>query len=211
MPKTSDKPKIPRPPNAFIIYRSQMQRTLPPETIRNQPEVSRIIGGMWRSEPPEVKARFEERAALKKREHEHAYPGYKYAPRRKEPKNQEDRQWAKDTKGVVASERDYHSAAGLHDNLQKHRTPTPAFLLQANQPVQYPFEYAGAPPGLDPSFDFYSPNQCDVGMTSMAPPNVAYYLPYLYSGSVGFSDMGSYAPRPSADDEWNGYINMLSA
>lgn len=69
--------KILRPPNAWILYRSdkladakdsQGQRT-------PQAELSKHIAESWRAEPPEVKRQYERQAELRKLQHEAQYPG----------------------------------------------------------------------------------------------------------------------------------------
>ncbi|KAG6885292.1 hypothetical protein C0993_003576 [Termitomyces sp. T159_Od127] len=76
---SSRQQKIPRPPNAFIIYRSFVGERLPlppPGTRRNQTEVSKIAGEMWRNESSEVKDEFRRQAAIAKAEHAAKYPDY---------------------------------------------------------------------------------------------------------------------------------------
>ncbi|KAL8380707.1 hypothetical protein RB595_005133 [Gaeumannomyces hyphopodioides] len=76
-------PKIPRPRNAFILYRQNKQAQV---AARNpglpNPEISKIIGSQWQKEPEEVKNFWRHNAIEEKRNHEKQYPGYKYAPRR---------------------------------------------------------------------------------------------------------------------------------
>ncbi|KAF8074522.1 hypothetical protein FPV67DRAFT_1619050 [Lyophyllum atratum] len=93
MPRQEKPDRIPRPPNSFILYRSEMGPRLPPPsppgTFRTQAEISRIIGTLWRNEDPAVRAEFERRAALKKMEHEVMHPDYRYKPRSKAEKEVE--------------------------------------------------------------------------------------------------------------------------
>ncbi|KLU89560.1 hypothetical protein MAPG_08531, partial [Magnaporthiopsis poae ATCC 64411] len=76
-------PKIPRPRNAFILYRQNKQAQV---AARNpglpNPEISKIIGRQWRQETEEVKNFWRHNAVEEKRNHEKQYPGYKYTPRR---------------------------------------------------------------------------------------------------------------------------------
>ncbi|KAG6890845.1 hypothetical protein C0992_012484 [Termitomyces sp. T32_za158] len=77
---SSHQEKIPRPPNAFLIYRSFVgeRLPLPPSgTRRNQIEVSKIAGEMWRNESLQVKDEFRKRAAIAKAEHATKYPDYR--------------------------------------------------------------------------------------------------------------------------------------
>ncbi|KAG9093304.1 hypothetical protein FS749_014641 [Ceratobasidium sp. UAMH 11750] len=80
----------PRPPNAWILYRSDKLRELaavqPPGPRKPQAEISKIISQMWSAEGPETKGHYEARAEEKKAEHAALYPDYKFAPMKKEDK-----------------------------------------------------------------------------------------------------------------------------
>lgn len=72
--KGSDHP--PRPPNAFILYRSEQIKILKEGGAPKKPQsdISKLIGGMWRSESVEVRRWFEHQAELKKLEHAETFP-----------------------------------------------------------------------------------------------------------------------------------------
>ncbi|KAL8284180.1 hypothetical protein RQP46_004929 [Phenoliferia psychrophenolica] len=77
----------PRPPNAWILYRSQQIRNLKqdPELAKKpQSDISKVIGLMWRSENAETRAFYELQAEVKKAEHKDMYPDYRFSPVRKE-------------------------------------------------------------------------------------------------------------------------------
>jgi len=82
--------KVPRPPNAWILYRSDKVRELPPlapgEQRRAQGEVSKIISAMWAQESDETRQEYEKRAEAAKIEHALKYPNYRYKPLTKEEK-----------------------------------------------------------------------------------------------------------------------------
>lgn len=86
------KAQPPRPPNAWILYRSDKLRELavnqPPGPRKPQAEISKIISQMWAAEGPETKGMYESRADEKKAEHALLYPGYKFAPMKREDKVQ---------------------------------------------------------------------------------------------------------------------------
>lgn len=68
----------PRPPNAWILYRSQQIRNLkqdPELSKKPQSDISKIIGAMWRGESAEVRGWYELQAEVKKAEHKEMYPG----------------------------------------------------------------------------------------------------------------------------------------
>lgn len=77
------KSKVPRPPNAFILYRQSNHPTLKaelPALTNNQ--ISVILGKQWKAESEEVKDRFRVMAELLKAKHAAENPGYQYAPRK---------------------------------------------------------------------------------------------------------------------------------
>ncbi|CAA9960255.1 NHP6B Chromatin-associated protein containing the HMG domain protein [Pyrenophora teres f. maculata] len=76
-------PKIPRPRNAFILYRQSHQQ----EVIRlnpglNNPDISKIIGEKWNAESDEAKKYWQDLAQEEKARHQETYPDYRYQPRR---------------------------------------------------------------------------------------------------------------------------------
>ncbi|KAJ1980636.1 slightly ste11-like protein [Dimargaris verticillata] len=75
---------IPRPRNAFIIYRQEkhqhVAQACPPNTPNK--EISKIIGDMWKNEPEVVKTEYHRQAEQEKKNHATMYPGYKYCPRK---------------------------------------------------------------------------------------------------------------------------------
>ncbi|KAF2116912.1 hypothetical protein BDV96DRAFT_598743 [Lophiotrema nucula] len=76
-------PKIPRPRNAFILYRQHHQSSI---VARNpglaNPDISKIIGEQWKAEPDEQKKVWQDLAVEEKARHQEQYPDYRYQPRR---------------------------------------------------------------------------------------------------------------------------------
>ncbi|KAG9233921.1 hypothetical protein BJ875DRAFT_441815 [Amylocarpus encephaloides] len=76
-------PKIPRPRNAFILYRQHYQaQVVAQHPGLANPEISKIIGEQWREQAPEVKNEWKRLAEEEKTRHSRQYPGYRYQPRR---------------------------------------------------------------------------------------------------------------------------------
>nr|prf transcription factor [Podospora anserina] len=75
--------KIPRPPNAYILYRKDQQAALKAANpgIPNN-DISVMTGGMWKKESPEVRAEYQRRASEIKAKLMSAHPHYRYVPRR---------------------------------------------------------------------------------------------------------------------------------
>nr|AAV54029.1 HMG-box transcription factor Rop1-1 [Ustilago maydis] len=87
-------PHTPRPPNAWILYRSQKFREIQQnrnsqcrsgltEKPKSQAEISRIVSQMWQNESSAVKQKFEAMADEKKLAHQKMYPTYRYRPKKK--------------------------------------------------------------------------------------------------------------------------------
>jgi len=74
--------RIPRPRNAFMIYRSTVwaQQKIPVGIERDHRHISRIIGHCWNSLPDEEKQIWRAKAEEEKQEHLRKYPGYRYSP-----------------------------------------------------------------------------------------------------------------------------------
>ena len=74
--------RIPRPRNAFMIYRSTVwaQQKIPTGIERDHRHISRIIGHCWNSLPEEEKRIWRATAEEEKQEHSRKYPGYRYSP-----------------------------------------------------------------------------------------------------------------------------------
>ncbi|ELU35966.1 HMG (high mobility group) box domain-containing protein [Rhizoctonia solani AG-1 IA] len=67
------KAQPPRPPNAWILYRSDKLKELATQQTsgprKPQAEISKIISQMWQQEGPDTKGKYETRAEEKKAEH----------------------------------------------------------------------------------------------------------------------------------------------
>ena len=78
--------RIPRPRNAFILFRSMKTKqwnkhTGPGGNLLHNALVSKRAGDEWNDAPKAVKDKFHQLAAEEKRRHAEMYPGYVYAPR----------------------------------------------------------------------------------------------------------------------------------
>ncbi|KAH6666470.1 HMG box protein [Plectosphaerella plurivora] len=76
-------PKVPRPRNAFILYRQHHQGQVVAQNpgLAN-PEISKIIGEQWRIQAEETKDYWKNLAEEEKLRHQRQYPDYRYQPRR---------------------------------------------------------------------------------------------------------------------------------
>ncbi|KAA1468414.1 hypothetical protein DENSPDRAFT_869674 [Dentipellis sp. KUC8613] len=80
---------IPRPPNAFIIFRSdflEKQKELK-DIERDHRHVSRIAANTWKLLSAEERDVYKKKAEEEKRIHEARYPGYRFSPSRQREKH----------------------------------------------------------------------------------------------------------------------------
>ncbi|KAF8873163.1 high mobility group box domain-containing protein, partial [Gymnopilus junonius] len=86
-PPESNSPHIPRPPNCFILYRSEKLAQLRREASEipgcSFKDTRALISKMWQEEPEEVLEYWRQKAERKAAEHRLTYPGYKYQPKKK--------------------------------------------------------------------------------------------------------------------------------
>ncbi|KAJ5109012.1 hypothetical protein N7456_005687 [Penicillium angulare] len=76
-------PKVPRPRNAFILYRQHYQAAVVAHNPgMANPDISKIIGEQWRNLSEEEKSKWKALAEEEKIRHNQQYPGYRYQPRR---------------------------------------------------------------------------------------------------------------------------------
>ncbi|KAJ7596841.1 hypothetical protein C8J56DRAFT_298696 [Mycena floridula] len=72
---------IPRPRNAFIIFRSEFYQGKIKNTVeRDHRHVSRILGHIWAQLPKEEKDEWKRKAEAEKAAHLKKYPGYRFSP-----------------------------------------------------------------------------------------------------------------------------------
>ncbi|EMD41606.1 hypothetical protein CERSUDRAFT_61596 [Gelatoporia subvermispora B] len=80
-PKKGDAGYIPRPPNAFILFRKEFMKHRDPELLRqDQKGKSIVTGKAWKALSREDRAVWDSLAEEVKRAHAVMYPGYRYRP-----------------------------------------------------------------------------------------------------------------------------------
>ncbi|CAE7218112.1 unnamed protein product [Rhizoctonia solani] len=128
----------PRPPNAWILYRSDKLKELAtsqaPGPRKPQAEISKIISQMWQAEGPDTKGRYEARAEEKKAEHAALYPDYKFAPMKKEDKAMLRKAQRQEKEEIRAQERNRKKRKG------KGRADEDEEDYDAPRPLPYPLQ-----------------------------------------------------------------------
>ncbi|KAK0490940.1 hypothetical protein IW261DRAFT_1413365 [Armillaria novae-zelandiae] len=86
-PDPATEPKIPRPPNAFILFRSDILKKLREKDPKNktgkQRFLSQVAGEAWRRITPEERQAFNNLAEEARADHLKKYPNYRFSPQRK--------------------------------------------------------------------------------------------------------------------------------
>lgn len=80
--KKRDASYIPRPPNAFILFRSSFIRSqrVPGNVEGNHSTLSKIIGKCWKALSREERERWEREAVIAQAEHRKKYPDWRFRP-----------------------------------------------------------------------------------------------------------------------------------
>ncbi|TCD63369.1 hypothetical protein EIP91_005622 [Steccherinum ochraceum] len=81
---------IPRPPNAFMLFRADFvrQKHVPGSIETNHSSLSKIIGNCWKALPPEEKKPWDTLAKQAKAKHQKLYPDYRFRPVHNKAKKQ---------------------------------------------------------------------------------------------------------------------------
>ncbi|KAJ2912368.1 hypothetical protein MD484_g8048, partial [Candolleomyces efflorescens] len=81
-PKKRVSNHIPRPPNAFILFRSSFIKSQQiPDTVEgNHSNLSKIIGHYWKALSAEERAEWEAKAVAAQEEHRQLYPDWRFRP-----------------------------------------------------------------------------------------------------------------------------------
>ncbi|KAH9921395.1 high mobility group box domain-containing protein [Fomitopsis serialis] len=77
-----DADHIPRPPNAFMLFRSELwaKEKIKSTVERDHRMISRMAGAAWNALPESERVPYRRLAELAKQRHAEAYPDYKYSP-----------------------------------------------------------------------------------------------------------------------------------
>ncbi|RDB25442.1 MAT+ sexual cell fertilization-promoting factor [Hypsizygus marmoreus] len=141
----AEPPKIPRPPNSWILFRSDTSQLLKSQGVVHQSEMSTTIALMWRNLHPTVKAEYERRAEVKKLEHQAAHPNYRFTPKSKETKAREK----EEKKAKAENEK---KAGGRQSNQTVHRSTGAVTHANPTVPlIQYPFPMPPTNPRWNPA------------------------------------------------------------
>lgn len=160
---------IPRPPNAFMLFRADFvrQKHVPGSIETNHGSLSKIIGNCWRALPLEEKRVWEIKAKHAKAEHKARYPEYRFRPvhnKNKEKKKEKATPTAEDERRceevaqllLDGMKGDQLAAAIRKLDEDKMHAPAPAYLLRRPSSVPLPDSRFGAAGITIPTLPFFA-------------------------------------------------------
>jgi hypothetical protein len=177
---------IPRPPNAFMLFRADFvrQKHVPGSIETNHGSLSKIIGNCWRSLPLEEKRIWEIRAKQEKEAHSKKHPGYRFRPvhnknkdkkKDKQSATPEDERRCEEVAQLLLEGKKGEELAAAIRMLDEQKSAAPA-LLVAPQPSSahsqfYPSRRPSSVPLPDSRFH------------AITLPSVPFFTPASRSGS----------------------------
>nr|ACS91132.1 HMG [Nannizzia gypsea]ACS91145.1 HMG [Nannizzia gypsea] len=123
-------PKVPRPPNAFILYRQHHHPVIKaahPEYHNN--DISILLGKKWKAETSETKAHFKALAEEIKKKHAEENPGYQYAPR----KPSEKKRRCTNRRNGAASTQKHVASDGIEVSLRLSQSDISGLIQSDNE------------------------------------------------------------------------------
>lgn len=160
---------IPRPPNAFMLFRADFvrQKHVPGSIETNHGSLSKIIGNCWRALPLEEKRVWEIKAKHAKAEHKARYPEYRFRPvhnknkeKKKEkatPTPEDERRCEEVAQLLLEGMKGDELAAAIRKlDANKVHVPTPAYLLRRPSSVPLPDSRFGAAGITIPTLPFFA-------------------------------------------------------
>ncbi|KAH9036700.1 hypothetical protein EDB84DRAFT_1437613 [Lactarius hengduanensis] len=149
---------IPRPPNAFMLFRADFvrQKHVPGSIETNHGSLSKIIGNCWRALPLEEKRVWEVKAKHAKAEHKQMFPNYRFRPvhnKNKERKPKalipaEDEKRCEDVAQLLLEGMKGEELAAAVKRLDRIRSDTPLHLPRRPSSVPLPHAFPSSIPAL---------------------------------------------------------------
>ncbi|KAK5099981.1 slightly ste11-like protein [Lithohypha guttulata] len=210
-------PKIPRPRNAFILYRqSQHAEVVKVNPGLPNPEISKIIGEQWQNLSPGEKDKWKAFAEQEKARHSQQFPDYRYRPKRS-GKYQSAGATQASTQSANCSKcggktmnpphTPHYPAYDHHPPpVSAPRPPKRPYTEAHIQPRQQSMVQVGPPPYPPPMRYSYQPRHDSVHY-GPPPPRAQHGLPRMTLEGPDAKRRrieSPYAPRPSYDHQYYG-------
>ncbi|GJJ07061.1 hypothetical protein Clacol_001260 [Clathrus columnatus] len=208
---------IPRPPNAFLLYRSDFLKggKIPQEEETRQQNLSRIVGECWKRLNPKEREHWHALAKQAEEEHAQRYPNYVYKPvrresvlrRRQKKSKEEEQQRCEELRKTYIPETVDQPPVKIDPPARKRKSRA----KKKPEPVVTSTDSLHSDAQL--SADVFSGNAFMEPL--IAPPNLseqsleAFHentVPESSPPEVNFSNLGHYDPYPVYSDE---YYNTL--
>ncbi|KDQ31683.1 hypothetical protein PLEOSDRAFT_1088079 [Pleurotus ostreatus PC15] len=189
---------IPRPPNAFMLFRADFvrQKHVPGSIETNHGSLSKIIGNCWRALPLDEKRVWEVKAKHAKAEHKARYPNYRFRPVHNKNKDKkkdkaqttpdDERRCEEVAQLLLEGKKGDDLAAAVRD-LDRLRSRTPPALPQSH--------HALAPQ----EFGIYAHRRSSsVPLPSEYFPNMYFSHGHVPSNSIALPSLPPFSSRPAS-------------
>ncbi|KAJ3988076.1 hypothetical protein F5890DRAFT_1550874 [Lentinula detonsa] len=127
--------RIPRPRNAFIIFRNDLVLTRANEGKQTQSSISKEASRLWKAASPAVKQEYQLRAEQEKKEHAEKYPGYVYKPRTREQIEKDKAELARSKRRVTVAGAPHYRTFVLDDGVEDSSTDESSSSLRSFSPT----------------------------------------------------------------------------
>jgi hypothetical protein len=134
---------IPRPRNAFIIFRADRSKKYQGRTAS---DISQLVAAEWKSLSTDVKARYEQQADEEKQRHKVLYPHYRFQPKQKPKIKDKEERKKIETKVAEKLEERRAQKRAARARAKKRREMERVTQQIAPMPLPVPLGY---PPQLD--------------------------------------------------------------
>ncbi|KAK7470715.1 hypothetical protein VKT23_002137 [Stygiomarasmius scandens] len=188
--------KIPRPPNAFMLYRSDLlkSKVIPAHAEKRQQALSKVAGQCWQMLEKEKKDYWKDQAAKELERHQKLYPDYKFNPthrgssRKAKTRNELDE--ASEDKIRELREM-YTKIAGPAPPGSREKRKKNTKKNRSKLELGSPFQHFSRPSDVDSSSSAQLPYPADSTESPMPPffPQPSYpHLPMDYSFLAGVQE-----------------------
>lgn len=201
-PRSRGKSHIPRPPNAFMLFRAEKVNSELPRDLPNRQQVVSVVAGQcWNMLDDKGKSVWHARARDMLKNHMERYPDYKFSPSRKSTRKKTEEVEAKDGEEYIRHLREkYMRMVGPTIASSRPRKTKASKARSSPSDVQIPAQHSesASPLSMHPSVG-PAPYPVDPSGFNFGP-----YTPHVYpSYAHGQMLMQSSAPFMSPNQEFD--------
>ncbi|THH29139.1 hypothetical protein EUX98_g5044 [Antrodiella citrinella] len=190
-PRPRGKTHVPRPPNAFMLFRAEKVNAELPRDLPNRQQVVSVVAGQcWNMLDEAGKAEWHARAREMLKKHMERYPDYKFAPSRKSTRKKAEEVEVKDGEEYIRHLREkYMNMVGPSVASTRARKPR-SRKGRAAPDVQPPLPSSSRLPSMNPTTGPLSSYPMDSSFGAFG-----HYPPHLYQ-SYGQNQMPMQSSAP---------------